>query len=258
MAAAANDRTAILRLRTPEGVTFPLALASPLLRMAAATIDTMVVLATWGLVATLVRLVELVSADLSRGVAIISMFVLSLGYRIGAEWMWNGQSLGKRVLKLRVVDARGLKLGLAQIVIRNLLRFIDALPFAYAVGGACALINRRGQRLGDLVAGTVVIWESTEVAPDVALLGENKYNSLRGHAPLVARLRQSISPVEVRIAWSALLRRDTLEDGARIELFAELSAHFQAAAKFPEDLVEGLSDEQLVRNVVDVVLVSRG
>ena len=252
-----GSRTAELRLRTPEGVTFALRLASPLLRMVALLVDWMVVMAAWGVIATLIKLLELVSRDLAGGVALVSFFLLSQGYRIATEWMWRGQTLGKRMLKLRVVDARGLRLTLPQIVIRNLLRFVDALPGAYGVGGISALLTRNSQRLGDLVAGTLVVWEAAEPVPDLELLGENKYNSVRGNAQLVARLRQVITPTEARIAWQALRRREQFDPKARLAVFGELATFFKQRTKFPAELVAGVSDEQLVRNVVDVLWVSR-
>lgn len=253
-----GERTAELRLRTPEGVTFALRLASPLLRMVALLVDWMVVTAAWGVVAFLIKVLEILSPDLAGGVALVSFFLWSQGYRIVTEWMWRGQTVGKRMLKLRVVDAQGLRLTLAQIVMRNLLRFVDALPGAYGVGGIAALSSRKSQRLGDLVAGTLVVWEAAEPVPDLALLGENKYNSLRGHAQLVARLRQVITPTEARIAWQALRRREQFEPESRLAIFTELADYFMSRTKFPTDLVAGLSNEQLVRNVVDVLWVSRG
>ena len=107
------------------------------------------------------------------------------------------------MLRLRVVDARGLRLTFAQIVLRNLLRFVDGLPLFYLVGGVTVLLNNRAQRLGDLAADTLVVWEPAEVLPDFATLRAEKYNSLRGYGPAVARLRQAVSPVEARAAWSA-------------------------------------------------------
>lgn len=254
---AGRGRTAELVLRTPEGVAFTLRLASPVARLAALMIDMMAVAAAWSVGSVVIALLGVVSEDLARGVAVVSFFVLSQGYRIAAEWLWRGQTVGKRVMRLRVVDGRGLPLGFAQVVLRNLIRFLDALPVAYGVGGACALLNRRGQRLGDLVADTLVVWEPAEPRPDYAVMASGRYNSLRAQAPAVARLRQAVTPAVARVAWQALARRDGLEDGARVALFAELAAHFRGLTPLPEEAVAGLSDEQLVRNVVDVLFLSR-
>lgn len=245
-----------IRLRTPEGVAFSFRLASPVLRLAALAIDTACIAAGWSVLSVLVGLLGIVSEDFARASAIVGYFLFSEGCRIAMEWRWRGQTVGKRLLQLRVVDERGLPLTFAQVTLRNLLRFVDALPVAYAVGGTVALLNTRAQRLGDLTAGTLVIWEPPEPVPDLAALRGERYNSLRAHAAVVARLRQAIPPAEARLAWQALARRDTLAPGARIALFGELAARFRSRTTIPAELVEGISDEQLVRNVIDVLYLS--
>ena len=67
------------------------------------------------------------------------------------------------------------------------------------------------------------------------------------------RLRQRASPAEAAVALQALVRRGPLEPGARLELFRRLADHFRTLVEFPAADVEGLSDEQYVRNVVDIL-----
>ena len=251
-----GSRIHLLAVRTPEGVTFTFRLASPALRMVALAIDVGVVAAVWSVLSIAVSLVGAVSPDLARGLSLVLFFVLSQGYRIYAEWAWRGQTIGKRLLRLRVMDERGLRLTFAQVALRNLLRFADSLPGAYLVGGLAALLNRRSQRLGDLAAGTVVVWEPSETVPNLSASGREKYNSLRLHPPVVARLRQAVGPAEARVAWQALARRERLDADARIRLFADLAQHFRSLTPMPPDVVDGVSDEQLVRNVVDVLYTS--
>jgi len=251
-----SDRLHVWKVRTPEGVAFTHRLASPVLRLAAVAIDWMAVSAAWSAVAAVIALLSLVSVDFAGLVATVSYFVLSQGYRIAAEWMWQGRTIGKRVLRLRVVDERGLRLRFSQVAMRNLLRFVDVLPAAYLVGGVAALASRKGQRLGDLAAGTLVIWEPPETLPDLTLLRSEKFNSLREHPTAVARLRQSVTAAEARAAWQALARRGEMDAEARVRLFAELAEHFRSVTPVPADAVEGVSDEQFVRNVVDVLYLS--
>jgi uncharacterized RDD family membrane protein YckC len=252
-----DERLDTLSVRTPEGVAFTFRIASPAIRLAAMIIDLGVISVTWSVVGSLVRIIAPVSEDVAGLATIIFYFVLSVGYRIVTEWKWRGQSLGKRLFRLRVVDVRGKRLAFEQVAMRNLLRFVDAMPFAYLVGGAVALLNRRGQRLGDLAAGTLVIWEPAQPMPNFDNLRSGKYNSLRGQLPVVARLRQSVTPELARVAWQALARRDELEAGARLELFAELASCLRSVTRIPEELGEGLADEQFVRNVVEVLYVTR-
>ena len=84
-----------------------------------------------------------------------SSFPLDMESR--CEWYWRGQTVGKRVLKLRVMDEQALRLEFSQIVVRNLLRFVDFLPGLYLVGGTACVLSRRFQRLGDLAANTIVV-----------------------------------------------------------------------------------------------------
>jgi uncharacterized RDD family membrane protein YckC len=246
-----------LRVTTPEGVEFSFRIASPVLRLGAMMIDWALVSSAWSVLAILFKLLAVISADAGRGLMIVAYFLLSRGYDILMDYSWRGQTVGKRVLRLRVVDARGMRLTLAQCVMRNLLRFIDALPFAYAVGGVAALISARGQRLGDLAAGTIVVHEALEPAPDAAVMEGQRYNSLRGQAALVARLRRESTPEEARAAWQALARREQIEPAARLTLYAEIAAHFRRIGRIPEALLDGLTDEQQIRNVVDVLYRDR-
>lgn len=161
--------------------------------------------------------------------------------------------MGKRLLGLRVMDVQGLKLRFSQIVIRNLLRFFDSLPLFYFVGGTACLLSRKAQRLGDFAANTVVIRTSKIADPDVDQLVAGKFNSLRDYPHLVVRLRQQVSPQKAGIALQALMRRNELDPEARIELFRDVSDHFRAVVEFPEDATYGITDEQYVRNVVDIL-----
>ncbi len=252
-----DERVNTLNVRTPEGVAFSFRIASPAIRLVAMMIDLGVISVGWSVISSFVRVIASVSEDVAGMATVITYFILSVGYRIVTEWKWRGQSVGKRLLHLRVVDAQGKRLAFEQVALRNLLRFVDAIPFAYLVGGTVAFLNRRGQRLGDLAAGTLVIWEPEQPVPDFDNLRGAKYNSLRAQLPVVARLRQSVTPELARVAWQALARRDEMEAGARLELFAELAACLRSLTRIPEELGEGLADEQFVRNVVEVLYVTR-
>lgn len=251
------ERVHRLQVRTPEGVTFSYQLASPVLRLAGLAVDMAAVLAVWGVLSALIKLISVLSEDVAGLVSVVAYFLLTQGYHIMCEWRWRGQSLGKRLLRLRVIDEGGRRLSFVQVAMRNLLRFLDGLPMLYLVGGVAALASRRGQRLGDLVAGTLVVWEPPLTAPDFEVLRSGKYNSIRAHMPVVARLRQAVTPEVARAAWQALARRDEMEDASRVRLFAELAAYFQKLTPIPPEAAEGVSDEQFVRNVVEVLYVNR-
>jgi hypothetical protein len=176
-----------------------------------------------------------------------------VGYGIALEWRWRGQTLGKRLFGLRVIDVHGLRLQFPQIALRNLLRPIDSLPVFYLVGGVAALSTRLGQRLGDLAANTVVAHERYWEAPNLDPIAPAKYNSLLAYPRLAGRLRNLASPEAVGFALRAVGERDSYEAAARVELFADLADYFRSLAHFPEAAIEGLSDEQFVGTVLRVI-----
>jgi uncharacterized RDD family membrane protein YckC len=251
-----SPRASTLTIRTPEGVVFALPLASPVTRFLAWAIDMACISAVMSILGIALHLLDLISLDFSRAIFILAYFAVQIGYGLFCEWLWRGQTIGKRLLRLRVVDAHGLRLQFSQIVIRNLLRFVDMLPAFYLVGGLATLINSRTQRLGDLAANTVVIRSPQIEQPDLEQVLTGKFNSLRSHPHLEARLRQKISPMEASLALQAILRRDEFEPRARAELFARLGEHFRSLVEFPPDVVEHITDEQYLRNVVDIVFRS--
>ena len=246
-------RTNALIILTPEGISFTQYLAGPVTRFLAFAIDLAGITLISGLLSQVLLLAAIVSADFAIAARTISYFVVTIGYSILLEWSWRGQTLGKRVLKIRVVDAEGFRLQPSQIVMRNLLRVVDLLPAFYAVGGICCALSRKYQRLGDIAANTVVIYTAPEKIPDLELLFSGTYNSLRSHAHLAAQLRMSISPAEARLALEAIARRAELAPGSRLELYRQLAQRLRSLVAFPEETLQGMTDEQYVRNIVDLI-----
>lgn len=247
------DAISTLRLRTPEGITFALPLAGPMARLLAWLVDVGIVIAVTSALGTAAGLLGWLAPDVAVAASTLSFFLVQFGYAMITEWSWRGQTVGKRLLRLRVVDIAGHRMQFSQVAIRNLLRAVDVLPGLYLVGGLAMLISKRGQRLGDLAANTVVIRIPKLAQPDTSHLLAGKFNSLRSHPHLCGRLRQQVSPDEAALALSALQRRDEFEAGARVGLFRELAGHFREKVSFPAETTEGLGDEQFVRNVVDVL-----
>jgi len=242
-----------LKIRTPEGIVFSQLLAGPVTRFLAWFIDQLCISVVMSVLGIALNLIELIDLNIGAAVSVISYFVISIGYGIFFEWSWRGQTIGKRLLRLRVVDVEGMRLQFNQIVVRNLLRFVDALPAFYFVGGLTCWLNSRCQRLGDIAANTVVIRNPRVAEPDLDQLLAGKYNSLRQYPHLAGRLRQRISPAEANVALQALLRREEFDPVARVALFGELAAHFRARVEFPAEATDGVADEQYLRNVVDVL-----
>ena len=246
-----------LTIETPEGVAFSHRLATPVTRALAWSIDAAAIGAATTLLSKVTQAFGKLSVDWANAISILSFLGISIGYGIVLEWRWRGQTLGKRVLGLRVIDAQGLRLQLPQVALRNLLRFVDMLPLFYLTGGVAALVTRKCQRLGDLAANTVVAHERQWQHPDVDQIAPAKYNSLLAWPNHAARLRSLASPEAVGMAVHALAQRDGYEPLARIELFGELSGYFRSLVPFPESALEGLTDEQYLRSVLRVIYGTR-
>jgi uncharacterized RDD family membrane protein YckC len=221
--------------------------------MLALLIDLAAVSVGGGAAAQLLGVLRALNSDLAEGLEIVIYFVIYLGYSVLCEWRWRGQTVGKRLLRLRVVDAQNRRLEFGQVVVRNLLRFADALPALYLVGGVTCWLHPKRQRLGDIAAGTIVIRAETAAAPDLEKLRAGKYNSMAGHRHLAARLIQRTSGEVAGLALEAVLRREQLEPDARRDLFRRLAAYFQKLVPYPPEAVEQLSDEQYVRNAVEIL-----
>jgi uncharacterized RDD family membrane protein YckC len=249
----ALGQTTTLDIFTPEGVRFSLPLAGPISRGLAWFID-FAVLAGLSWVASLLIL-PFFAVSIAWGMAlqVIVFFLVTTFYGVILEWWWRGQTVGKRVLRLRVMDERGLGLRFGQIVLRNLLRAVDSLPLFYAVGGTAMVLTRHCQRLGDIAAGTIVVRTPSLREPRLEGLLAGRYNSFRDHPLIEARLRQRTSPEAAQLALSALLRRDEIDPARRVELFRELADHFRSLAEFPPEVTIALTDEQYVRNVVEAL-----
>ncbi len=242
-----------LTIETPEGVVFSYELATPVTRALAWSVDAAVIAAASMTAQSVSQAANILSPDWARALGLALYFVISTGYGIVLEWRWRGQTLGKRLLGLRVIDAQGLRLQLSQIVLRNLLRAVDSLPLLYLIGGTASLVSRYGQRLGDLAANTVVAHQRSPQEPDLEEIASARYNSLAAYPHLAARLRSLAGPEAVGIAVRAITQRDGFDPSARVELFCELADYFRSLVRFPEAATEGLTDEQYVRSALRVI-----
>lgn len=217
-------------IETPENVDLQRRLAGIGSRFLAGLLDVLVIGALL-LVPTIVFLVSdlwslLVADDAESGarawtVAILMMitFVIYWGYYLVFELWGNGQTPGKKYMRIRVVQQEGQAVGFTSIAIRNLLRVVDGL-LAYGVGGLVMFATRKTQRLGDLAAGTVVISEDT---PDYSARQDKKEKVLDDMPATVSVLQETqLTPQEYRLLHSYWLRREQLTMEARYQLLPRL------------------------------------
>ncbi len=242
-----------LEIRLPEGVTFALPLGGPVTRCLAFLIDVCVISALATAFEQISTVIRFIQQDLGAGILIVFYLAAWLLYGMICEYYWSGQTIGKWLFGLRVMDMAGLELRFYQVAVRNLIRAFDLLPIFGLVGAITMLSNRRLQRLGDLAAGTIVVRMRGATRMNIDALGKSRYNSLLDHQLLCARLRQRVPAPAAALALDALLSRDRLEDRARVLLFNELASYFHSLVEFPADSIDQLSSEQYVRDVLEVL-----
>lgn len=147
-------------LETPENVRLAFRLAGPGTRLSAYAIDLAVRFVIFYAIAyVLAALQPFTGTGLTTGVFFVLLFVLEWGYGALFETWWSGQTPGKRALGLRVLKTEGYAIGFYEAMLRNLLRAADFVPLFYAAGFLSAMATSRMQRIGDIVAGTMVIRE---------------------------------------------------------------------------------------------------
>lgn len=163
MAAAALIDT-LAQIETPENVRLSFRLAGPATRLGAYLIDLLIRGALlWGLLIAFSFTMPFLSiSGLPLGMLALGYFFLEWGYAFVFEAHWNGQTPGKRALGLRVVKTGGYAISFHDAMLRNLLRVADALPLLYGVGLVVMISTARLQRIGDLVAGTMVVRDRRE------------------------------------------------------------------------------------------------
>jgi len=155
-------------VHTPEGVALRLPAAGPVPRALAWLIDLGIRVLLLSLSAGVLGML----GKAGTGAYLIFMFALLWAYPVVFEAMFDGQTPGKRALELRVVSADGAPVGWLAALVRNLLRTVDMLPVGYGFGLAASLSDRYGRRLGDMVAGTLVVHApQLRAAPQPPLAG---------------------------------------------------------------------------------------
>ncbi len=148
------------RVATPEGIELTLRLAGPVPRAMAWAIDLAIRVALLMLVATVV----LQFGQAGLGVLLLAAFFVEWLLPAWFEASWRGQTPGKRAMGLVVLNDDGTPVRWPGALTRNLLRAVDFLPMLYGIGLLAMLMSRDFKRLGDLAAGTVVVYQAEKLA----------------------------------------------------------------------------------------------
>jgi uncharacterized RDD family membrane protein YckC len=196
----------ILVIETPERVPLHFALASIGNRFIACAIDHTIQALAIGLIAlTTVILMNFPIVERAiygapkwvLALMIIVLFLIFSGYFAFFEWAWSGQTPGKRWLKLRVLREDGRPITFWEAAVRNLLRTLDMMPAPfYSIGLISVFSTTRDQRVGDMVAGTVVVREREAEAPEFSQVFATPVSD--------PALRRSFKPVDFTASLSSL------------------------------------------------------
>jgi uncharacterized RDD family membrane protein YckC len=209
-------------IETPEQIQLQFRLAGVGSRFLAMAVDTL-----WQMLAIFVfgTAYAIVSAatgyrppQWATALVILIIFLLYSGYFAIFEFFWKGQTPGKRVAGIRVIKESGRSLTAVETIGRNLMRIVDQIPGFYAVGVISAAISPQGKRLGDYVAGSIVVhersmeeirtsWRHVMPSPNAAIanLGGNR-----------------LTPDEVALIETFLVRRDQLVPDVRRRMATEI------------------------------------
>lgn len=181
-----------LSIDTPELVSIEMPLAGIGSRFIAIFIDYLiwavgiiVLIITGTVLFSELAIVDRISANWVAGILFIGIFLLHWGYFTLFEALGNGRTPGKRLAKIRVIHRSGRAVNFLESLARNLVRAVDYLPALYAIGLISIFITRQNQRLGDLVAGTLVVRDREVETPHWGELGSRTITAAAFEAPAV-------------------------------------------------------------------------
>jgi len=232
-----------LTIETPEQTALEFAIAGIGSRFLALALDTLIQMSVFAIVGigsvTLAATLFAHTPDSMWVMAsmLLAMFSLYYGYFAAFEALWNGQTPGKRLLRIRVIKDTGRPMTPSESVGRNLMRIVDQLPFMYGVGIVSVALSRQNKRLGDFVAGTIVVHERE--LQDVRPLW---------HAPQSSSTARygadRLSADEFALVETFLNRRNSLAPEVRYRMGDEIARRIKPRLSLPPENVP--SNERLL------------
>jgi len=240
-----------LTITTPEHVPIRLEPAGVASRFLAVLIDAVIVTGISGVFYAGIG--PFLPAGIAAAIALTVNFGLTWGWHVWFEVRKQGRTPGKRALKIRVIDARGLPVSLYQSLVRNITRVLDFAPAFYGVAALVAMSNPSRRRLGDLIADTLVVRDAQPLVYRGTLAAERRHNSLR--TPRVLRLaRHRIGLDEREFLLTLCLRADRMAPAARYDLMEAVADRYRARLGLEEEHISG---ENLVRDLTAVLFNPR-
>jgi uncharacterized RDD family membrane protein YckC len=197
---------------------------------------------------------EIARPGVGDAAMLLWIFLVSFLFSPLFEWLWQGQTPGKRALGIRVIELRGTSVSFLSTVIRNLVRFADFLPICYATGAVAAMCDPKQRRLGDWAAGTLVVHDQRQARPirvvDAGQTAEGRAEDLAARQRLVNLTRE-----HKQTLLDLCLRRNQLRVAERAKLFRALAEYLDAELGLAAHANE--SDERFVLRMA-ALLSERG
>ena len=226
---------------TTEKVPFRYRVAGPGSRFLAWMIDAALIAVVGEAAAMFLGVVEQGREGLGSALIVLGIFALNWGYFLLFEWLWSGQTPGKRLLGIRVIRRRGTAVSFWQSAVRNILRFVDAplVPGFYFLGFAVAACNRESRRLGDFAADTLVVHVERRGRPLLPMPEET--------VGIERSFRQRLGVLNREQRQTLLdlcLRREQLRPAERARLFRDTAGFVEGRLGLAPEPME--SDERFV------------
>jgi uncharacterized RDD family membrane protein YckC len=239
---------------TPENLELTFELAGLTSRFLAWLVDTLFMIAIIIGAYIVLAIIGFVSRYLFATLMMVIVFCVQQGYFIFFELKTGGTTPGKRIMKIRVIQDAGIRIGFYHSFLRNILRIMDSTPLMilHILGAGVAFFHPLNRRLGDAVAGTVVVRERSYPEPGKIITETDKYSTLLGNYQLRERIKRSVTTEEKEAMIEACLRAEEIELSRRLEIFARLGARMRSKLDLPP--MEFSSDEKLVRNITAILL----
>lgn len=212
-----------LQIDTPENVLLETPVAGPGSRSLAAMVDYLLVTVTILVLLWLISDFPFDTPDnnyLALAFVTLLVFAVFMFYHLIFEAVWNGQTPGKRLFKIRVVQANGMPLTATGLIVRNLVRLFDFLPAFYGIGIIVMFVSRQSQRLGDMAAGTLVVREQPDLSVhNLTVNLRVRYQIVSPTDPIPDHIDVSKLTVQDRaMVLSYLQRRDSISGREPIAL----------------------------------------
>ncbi len=233
-----------LTIDTPEQIALEFPLASAGSRFLAVAIDTLIQIGGFAVLGLLALLTTAIRANVWTAggtwllaILVVLGFLLYYGYYAAFEALWNGQTPGKRTIRLRVITTSGRPISTYDALLRNLLRIVDQLPGIYTVGLLSIFFTERNQRLGDLAADTVVVHEQPI----------ERHELRAPHRVGGSHRAAKLTHQEIAVIETFLVRRQELPDHQRSKTASALAARVRTRLEIAADVP--VADETLLEDI---------